>query len=122
MIQDELRVRSFVLRRELGNIVPFVVIPRAEFPSRPRFVSAEISNGRVAQIFHLLFQWQLEKGLADGILPVDLLVCEAVAGHVEESYLVNIQHPIFTLCDGWHLPFLLMNLSTCAARASLPPG
>lgn len=53
VVEDRLRVRPLVLRRELGDVVPLVVVPRRQFARRLRLVAPEVAGGRVALVLEL---------------------------------------------------------------------
>lgn len=82
---EERWVRPLVLRGELGDVVPLVVVPRRELARRPRLIPPEVARGRVALVPELLLQGQREERAADGVLAPDFGVGEAVAGDVEKS-------------------------------------
>jgi hypothetical protein len=61
-----------VLRRELGDVVALVRVARREGACRARFVAAEIAGGRVAGVFQLFVEGEVEDGGGEGVLPSDL--------------------------------------------------
>lgn len=52
---EQRRVRPLVLWRELGDVVPLVVIPACELARGLRLVPPEVALGGVAFVLELLF-------------------------------------------------------------------
>lgn len=61
-----------VLSRELGDVVALVCVARREGACRARLVAAEIAGGRVAGVFELFVEGEVEDGGGEGVLPPDL--------------------------------------------------
>ena len=61
-----------VLCREFGDVVALVCVPRCESACRARLVAAEIAGGRVAGVFELFVEGEVEDGGSEGVLAPDL--------------------------------------------------
>lgn len=59
VVEDRLRVRPLVLRRELGDVVSLVIVPRRQLASRLRLVAPEVAGRRVTLVLQLLLQRQV---------------------------------------------------------------
>lgn len=87
VVEDGPRVGAApdVLGRELGEVVALVVVAAGEGARGLGLIAAEVARGRVALVPQLLGEGQVEDGAADGVLPADLGVAEAVAYDVEKA-------------------------------------
>lgn len=86
---EQRRVRPLVLGRELGDVVPLVIVTAGEFARRLRLVAAEVALGRVALVLEFLLEGQREEGPTEGVLAADFSVGEAVSDDVEETYCLS---------------------------------
>lgn len=85
--QDQWRVGPLVLRGELGDVVPLVVVAGGQLARAVAgLVAPEVARGRVALVPDLLLQGEVEEGAAEGVLAPYFGVCEAVADDVEETW------------------------------------
>lgn len=87
VVPDDLGVGPLVLGRELGDVVPLVVVAPGELAGGLGLVAPEVARGRVALVLELLLEGQGEDGLAKGVLAFYLSICEAVADYVEEAWV-----------------------------------
>lgn len=85
VVRDDSRVRSLVLRRELGDVVALVVVAARELAGGLGLVAPKVTRGSVALVSQLLLQGQPEDRPTEGILPADFLVCETMADDVEKA-------------------------------------
>lgn len=85
---DNFRVRPFVLRDELEDIVHlYVITPAREDLNRPEWSVPVVAPGfEVGAVPKLLSFREFEEFLTDGELAVDFLLGETEVGDVEESY------------------------------------
>lgn len=86
-------MRPLMLRCELGDVVPLVVVAGGELACRLWLVPSKVALGCVTFVLELLFQRQGEEGAADGVLAADFGVGKAVTDDVEEAYILSISFP-----------------------------
>lgn len=105
VVEDWARVGApqSVLGRELGEVVALVVVAAGEAGARGLgLVAAEVARRRVALVPQLLLEGEVEDGAADGVLPADLVVAEAVAYDVEEACVgVSLLFSFGITSPGW---------------------
>lgn len=86
VVEDQLRMRPFVLRGEFGNVVPLIVVATGQFAGRLCLVAPEVAFRGVTLELQFLLEREVEDGLAEGVLAPDFGIGEAVAGDVEEAW------------------------------------
>ena len=89
---DDVRVRPFVLRDELEDIIHLhVITPARKDLNRPEWSVPVVAAGfEVGAVLELLSFREFEEFLTDGELTVDFLLGETEIGDVEESYRFHV--------------------------------
>ena len=79
---------EFVFRSELGYVVSLIIVSRSQLARGLGFIPSEITHCCFGKVFTFLFQWKLEEVSGNGVLVLYILISEAVALHVEETYWI----------------------------------